>query len=125
MNSSLPQEHSVFQKMMNHFLEQQYAVHSPMGQQFPYYQMTPPLPSNLSTSPYPNQAANFKPGQSSFEVALPPPSECEVYQVDESTSKRKRELQSCDSDTSTEDDKMRQRKHDQKYKKCKAKKKRH
>ncbi|XP_035396701.1 splicing regulator RBM11 isoform X2 [Cygnus atratus] len=124
-NNSLPQEYSVFQKMMNHFLAQQYTVHSPVGQQFPYYQMTPPPPSNLSVPPYQNQAANFKSGQSSFELALPHSSDCEVYQVDESTSKRKREQQSCDSDTSTEDDQMKQRKCNQKYKKCKAKKKRH
>lgn len=110
---------------MSHFLEQQYAVHSPVSQQFPYYQMTLPLPSSLSIPPYQNQAANFKCGQSSFELAVPHSSDGKVYQVDESTSKRKREQQSCDSDTSTEDDRMRQRDHDQKYNKCKAKKKRH
>ncbi|POI27365.1 hypothetical protein CIB84_008887 [Bambusicola thoracicus] len=125
MNNCLPHEHSIFQKMMNHFLEQQYTVHSPVGQQFPYYQMTLPLPSSLSIPPYQNQAANFKSGQSSFELAVPHSSDGKVYQVDESTSKRKREQQSCDSDTSTEDDRMRQRDHDQKYNKCKAKKKRH
>ncbi|KFQ93101.1 hypothetical protein Y956_06826 [Nipponia nippon] len=110
---------------MNHFLAQQYTVQSPTGQQFSYYQMTPLLPSNLSFSPYQNQAANFKSAQSSFELALPRSGDCEVHQVDDSTSKRKREQQSCDSDTSIEDDKMRQRKRDQKYKKCKAKKKMH
>ena len=110
---------------MNHFLEQQFTVHSPVGQQFPYYQMTLPLPSSLSIPPYQNQAANFKSGQSSFELAVPHSSDGKVYQVDESTSKRKREQQSCDSDTSTEDDRTRQRDHDQKYNKCKAKKKRH
>lgn len=125
MNNCLPQEQSVFQKMMNHFLEQQYTVHSPVGQQFPYYQMTLPLPSSLSIPPYQNQAANFKSGQSSFELAVPHSSDGKVYQLDESASKRKREQQSCDSDTSTEDDRMRQRDHDQKYNKCKAKKKRH
>ncbi|XP_042644742.1 splicing regulator RBM11 isoform X1 [Tyto alba] len=125
MNNTLPHEYSGFQKMMNHFLAQQYTVQSPMGQQFPYYQMTPPLPSNLSFSPYQNQAANFKSAQSSFELALPLSSDCEVRQVDESTSKRKREQQSFDSDTSIEDDKMRQKERDQKYKKRKAKKKTH
>ncbi|XP_071665818.1 splicing regulator RBM11 isoform X1 [Patagioenas fasciata] len=125
MNNSLPYEYSGFQKMMNYFLAQQYTVQSPMGQQFPYYQMTPPLPSNLSFSPYQNQAANFKSAQSTFELALPHSSDCEVHQEDESTSKRKREQQSCDSDTSIEDDKMRQRERDQKYKKHKAKKKTH
>uniref|UniRef100_A0A8C0EU64 RNA binding motif protein 11 n=1 Tax=Bubo bubo TaxID=30461 RepID=A0A8C0EU64_BUBBB len=103
MNNSLPHEYSGFQKM------------SPVGQQFPYYQMTPPLPSNLSFSPYQNQAANFKSAQSSFELSLPHSSDCEVHQVDESTSKRKREQQSCDSDSSIEGDKMRQREHDQKF----------
>uniref|UniRef100_A0A663N7S7 RNA binding motif protein 11 n=1 Tax=Athene cunicularia TaxID=194338 RepID=A0A663N7S7_ATHCN len=87
MNSSLPHEHSGFQKM--------------------------------------NQAAKFKSAQSSFGLALPHSSDCEVHQVDESTSKRKREQQSCDDDSSIEDDKTRQRKHDQKYKKHKAKKKTH
>lgn len=96
-----------------------------MGQQFPYYQMTPPLPSNVPFSPYKNQAANFNSAQSSFELSLPHSSDCEVHQVDESTSKRKREQQSCDSDTSTEEDKMRQRARDQKYKRRKAKKKMH
>ncbi|KFO78136.1 hypothetical protein N303_11678 [Cuculus canorus] len=124
MNNSLPHEYSGFQKMINHFLAQQYTVQSPMGQQFPYYQMTPPLPSNLSFSVYPNQAANFKSAQSSFELALPHSSDCEVHHVDESTSKRKREQQSCESDSSIEDDKVRQRERDQKYKR-KAKKKTH
>uniref|UniRef100_A0A8C8A9C0 Splicing regulator RBM11 n=1 Tax=Otus sunia TaxID=257818 RepID=A0A8C8A9C0_9STRI len=109
MNNSLPHEYSGFQKMMNYFLAQQYTLQSPVGQQFPYYQMTPPLPSNSSFSPYQNQAANFKSAQSSFELSLPHSSDCEVHQVDESTSKRKREWQSCDSDSSIEDDKMRQR----------------
>ncbi|KFQ87086.1 hypothetical protein N337_09118 [Phoenicopterus ruber ruber] len=109
---------------MNHFLAQQYTVQSPTGQQFPYYQMTQPLPSNLSLSPYQNQAANFKSAQSSLDLALPHSSDCEVHR-DESTSKRKRERQSCDSDTSIEDDQMRQRERDQKYKKRKAKKKTH
>ncbi|KFV44123.1 hypothetical protein N328_00370 [Gavia stellata] len=125
MNNSLPHEYSGFQKMMNHFLAQQYTVHSPMGQQFPYHQMTPPLPSNLSFSPYQNQAANFKSAESSSELALPLSSDCEVRRLDESTSKRKREQQSCDSDTSIEDDKIRQRECDQKHKKRKAKKKTH
>ncbi|XP_055657418.1 splicing regulator RBM11 [Falco peregrinus] len=111
--------------LMNHFLAQQYAVQSPMGQQFPYYQMTPLLPSNLYFSPNQNQAANFKSAQSSFELALPHASDSQVHQVDEGTSKRKREQQSCDSDTSVEDDKMKQRERDQKYKKCKTKKKAH
>ncbi|KFO96469.1 hypothetical protein N300_14756, partial [Calypte anna] len=124
-NNSLPHEYLGFQKMMNHFLAQQYTVQSPMGQQLPYFQMTPTLPSNLPFSPYQNQAATFKSVQSSFELALPHSSDCEVHQVDESASKRKREQQSCDSDTSIEDDKMRQREHDQKYKKCKVKKKTH
>lgn len=110
---------------MNHFLAQQYTVQSPMAQQLPYYQMTPPLPSDFSFSPCQNQAANFKSAQSSFGLALPHSSDCEEHQVDERTSKRKREQQSCDSDTSIEDDKMRQRDRDQKYKKCKAKKKMH
>uniref|UniRef100_A0A663NBW1 RNA binding motif protein 11 n=1 Tax=Athene cunicularia TaxID=194338 RepID=A0A663NBW1_ATHCN len=118
MNSSLPHEHSGFQKM-------QYTVQSPVGQKFPCDKMTPPLPSNLSFSPYQNQAAKFKSAQSSFGLALPHSSDCEVHQVDESTSKRKREQQSCDDDSSIEDDKTRQRKHDQKYKKHKAKKKTH
>ncbi|NXP10653.1 RBM11 regulator, partial [Thinocorus orbignyianus] len=39
MNNSLPHEYSGFQKMP-------YTVQSPMSQQFPYYQVTPPLPSN-------------------------------------------------------------------------------
>ncbi|KFV13576.1 hypothetical protein N340_10579 [Tauraco erythrolophus] len=125
MNNSLPHEYSGFQKMMNHFLAQQYPVQSPMGQQFPYYQMTPPLPCNLSFSPCLNQAANFKSAQSSFELALPHSSDWEVHRVDESTSKRKREQRNCDSDSSIEDDKMRQRERDQKYKKRKAKKKTH
>ncbi|KFP35132.1 hypothetical protein N324_09387 [Chlamydotis macqueenii] len=110
---------------MNHVLAQQYTVQSPVGQQFPYYQMTSSLPSNLSFSPYQNQAANFKSAQSSFDLALPHSSDCEVNQVDESTSKRKREQQSCDSDTSIEDDQKRQKDRDQKYKKRKAKKKTH
>ncbi|XP_074757948.1 splicing regulator RBM11 isoform X1 [Athene noctua] len=125
MNSSLPHEHTGFQKMINYFLAQQYTVQSPVGQKFPCYKMTPPLPSNLSFSPYQNQAAKFKSAQSSFGLALPHSSDCEVHQVDESTFKRKREQQSCDNDSSIEDDKMRQRKHDQKYKKHKAKKKMH
>ncbi|KFW08822.1 hypothetical protein N327_07112, partial [Fulmarus glacialis] len=110
---------------MNHFLAQQYTVQSPAGQQFPYYQMTPTLPSNLSFSLYRNQAANFKSPQSSSELALPHSSDSEVHHVDESTSKRKRGQQSCDSDTSIEDDKMRQRERYQKYKKRKVKKKTH
>ncbi|XP_014802906.1 PREDICTED: splicing regulator RBM11 isoform X1 [Calidris pugnax] len=113
MNNSLPHEYSGFQKMMNHFLAQPYTIQCPMGQQFPYYQMTPPLPSN------------FKSAQGSFGLALPHSSDREEHQVDERTSKRKREQQSCDSDTSVEDDKMRQRECHQKYKKCKAKKKIH
>ncbi|KAM6095069.1 splicing regulator RBM11 isoform 2-T2 [Chlamydotis macqueenii] len=125
MNYTLPHEYSGFQKMMNHVLAQQYTVQSPVGQQFPYYQMTSSLPSNLSFSPYQNQAANFKSAQSSFDLALPHSSDCEVNQVDESTSKRKREQQSCDSDTSIEDDQKRQKDRDQKYKKRKAKKKTH
>ncbi|KFV77770.1 Splicing regulator RBM11 [Struthio camelus australis] len=125
MNNKLPQEYSVFQKMMNHFLAQQYTIHSPVGQQFPFNQMTSPLLSNLSIPPYQNQVANFKSGQSYFEWALPHSSDCEVYQMDESTSKRKREQPSCDSDSSIEDDKKKRGECDQKYKKCKAKKKRH
>ncbi|NXP43678.1 RBM11 regulator, partial [Heliornis fulica] len=74
MNSSLPHEYSGFQKV-------QYTVQSAMGQQFPYYQMTPPLPSNLSFFPYQNQAAFFKSAQNSFELALPHPSDCEVHQM--------------------------------------------
>jgi len=110
---------------MNHFLAPQCAVQSPVGQQFPNYQMTLPPSSDLSFSPYQDQAANFKSAQSSSELALPHSSDCEVHRVDESTSKRKRKQQSCDSDTSIEDDKMRRRKHVQKYKKRKAKKKVH
>nr|XP_025963795.1 splicing regulator RBM11 isoform X2 [Dromaius novaehollandiae]XP_025963796.1 splicing regulator RBM11 isoform X2 [Dromaius novaehollandiae] len=124
VNNNLPQEYSVFQKMMNHFLAQQYTVHSPVGQQSPFNQMTS-LPSNLSIPPYQNQAANFKSGESSFHWALPHSSDCEVYQKDERTSKRKREQLSCDSDSSSENDKKKQRECDQKYKKCKVKKKRH
>ncbi|KFQ41789.1 hypothetical protein N333_05920, partial [Nestor notabilis] len=106
-------------------LGQQYPVQSAMVQQFPYYQMTPPQPSNFYFSPYQNQAANFKSAQSSFEMALPHSSNYGMHQVDQRTSKKKREQQSYDSDTSTEDDKMRQRKAGQKYRKCKAKRKRH
>ncbi|XP_062428962.1 splicing regulator RBM11 isoform X2 [Rhea pennata] len=102
VNNNLPQEYSVFQKMM-----------------------ASPLPSNLSIPPSQNQVANFKSGQSSSEWALPHSSNCKVYQKDESTSKRKREQLSCDSDSSIENDKKKQRECDQKYKKCKAKKKRH
>ncbi|XP_009475431.1 PREDICTED: splicing regulator RBM11 [Nipponia nippon] len=89
------------------------------------FPMTNSLPHEYSGFQKMNQAANFKSAQSSFELALPRSGDCEVHQVDDSTSKRKREQQSCDSDTSIEDDKMRQRKRDQKYKKCKAKKKMH
>ncbi|KFV61015.1 hypothetical protein N307_00043 [Dryobates pubescens] len=110
---------------MNHFLAQQYTVQSPLGQQFPYCQMAPPLPSNFPFSPYQSQGADFMSAQSSFELALPHSSDREMHQMDESTSKRKREQQSCDSDTSVEDDKVRQRERDQKYKKRKAKKKKH
>ncbi|NXN60685.1 RBM11 regulator, partial [Rynchops niger] len=74
MNNSLLHEYSGFQKM-------QYTVQSPMGQQFPYYQMTSPLPSNFSFSPYQNQAANFKCAQTSFGLALPHSSDCEEHQV--------------------------------------------
>ncbi|XP_064325950.1 splicing regulator RBM11 isoform X2 [Phalacrocorax carbo] len=83
------------------------------------------LPYEYSGFQKMNQAANFNSAQSSFEWALPHSSDCEVYRVDENTSKRKKEQQSCDSDTSIEDDKMRQRDHDQKYKKYKGKKKTH
>lgn len=110
---------------MNHVLAQQYTVQSPLGQQFPYCQMTPCLPSNFAFSPYQSQAADFKSAQSCFELALPHSRECEMHQMDGSTSKRKKEQQSCDSDTSVEDDKGRQRERDQKYKKRKAKKKMH
>ncbi|KFP25598.1 hypothetical protein N325_04364 [Colius striatus] len=110
---------------MNHFLAQKNTVQSLMGQQIPCYQMTPPLPSNLFFSPYHSQATNFKSVQNSFELSLPYSSDCEVHQVDKRTSKRKREQLSCDSDTSIEDYQMRQREHDQKYKKHKAKKKTH
>ncbi|XP_074958087.1 splicing regulator RBM11 isoform X3 [Phalacrocorax aristotelis] len=83
------------------------------------------LPYEYSGFQKMNQAANFNSAQSSFEWALPHSSDCEVYRVDENTSKRKNEQQSCDSDTSIEDDKMRQRDHDQKYRKYKGKKKTH
>ncbi|XP_074714111.1 splicing regulator RBM11 isoform X3 [Strix uralensis] len=89
------------------------------------FPMNNSLPHEYSGFQKMNQAANFKSAQSSFELSLPHSSDCEVHQVDESTSKRKRERQSCDSDSSIEDDKMRQREHDQKYKKHKAKKKMH
>ncbi|XP_062428971.1 splicing regulator RBM11 isoform X3 [Rhea pennata] len=83
------------------------------------------LPQEYSVFQKMNQVANFKSGQSSSEWALPHSSNCKVYQKDESTSKRKREQLSCDSDSSIENDKKKQRECDQKYKKCKAKKKRH
>ncbi|XP_042644743.1 splicing regulator RBM11 isoform X2 [Tyto alba] len=89
------------------------------------FPMNNTLPHEYSGFQKMNQAANFKSAQSSFELALPLSSDCEVRQVDESTSKRKREQQSFDSDTSIEDDKMRQKERDQKYKKRKAKKKTH
>ncbi|XP_033926823.1 splicing regulator RBM11 [Melopsittacus undulatus] len=123
MNNSPPYEYLGFPKMVNS-LGQQYPVQSPMVQQFPYYQMTPPQPSNFCFSPYQNQAANFKSAQSSFEMALPHSSHCGMHQVDKRTYKRKREHQSYDSDTSAEGDNMRQRKDGKKYRKCKAKRKR-
>ncbi|NXD06730.1 RBM11 regulator, partial [Nothocercus nigrocapillus] len=122
VNNNLPQEYSVFQKMMNHFLGQQYTVHSPMGQQFPFNQMISPLPSNSFMPSCQNQAANFKPGQNAFKWALPHSSDSEVCQKDESTSKRKREQLICNNDSCIENDKKKQRECDQNYK-CKAKKK--
>ncbi|XP_074890039.1 splicing regulator RBM11 isoform X3 [Buteo buteo] len=89
------------------------------------FPMNNSLPHEYSGFQKMNQAANFRSAQSSFELALPHSSDCEVHQVNKSTSKRKREEQSCDSDASIEDDKKKQRKHDQKYKKHKAKKKTH
>ncbi|KFQ29364.1 hypothetical protein N332_09802, partial [Mesitornis unicolor] len=124
MSNSLPHEYSGFQKMVNHFLAPQYTVQSPMGQQFPYYHMTLPLPSNLPSSSHQNEAASSKSAQNSSELALPHSSDCEVHQVDESTFKRKRKQQRCDGDTGGDDDKVRKRKRDRKRKKRKAKKKR-
>ncbi|XP_019380681.1 PREDICTED: splicing regulator RBM11 isoform X1 [Gavialis gangeticus] len=124
MSNNLPQDYSVFQKMMSHFLAQQYAACNPMGYQHPYYQMTPPPSSELPVSPYLPPAEDFKAGQSSFEWVPPQSSDCELYQVNESPHKRKREQQTSDSDSSIENDRKNQREHDQKYKKCKAKKKR-
>ncbi|KGL72220.1 Splicing regulator RBM11, partial [Tinamus guttatus] len=124
VNNNLPQEYSVFQKMMNHFLGQQYTVHSPVGQQFPFNQMISPLSSNLFMPSCQNQVANFKPGQNSFKWTLPHSSDSKGYQNDESTLKRKREQLSCDSDSCIENEKKKQRECDQNYK-CKAKKKSH
>uniref|UniRef100_A0A8B9N2A0 RRM domain-containing protein n=1 Tax=Accipiter nisus TaxID=211598 RepID=A0A8B9N2A0_9AVES len=89
------------------------------------FPMNNSLPHEYSGFQKMNQAANFKSAQSSFELALPHSSDCEVHQVNKSTSKRKREQQSCDGDTSIEEDKKKQRKNDQKYKKHKAQKKTH
>ncbi|XP_044858076.1 splicing regulator RBM11 isoform X2 [Mauremys mutica] len=125
MNNSLPQEYSVFQKMMSHFLTQQYAVYSPMEQQLPYYQMTPPPSSVFPMPPYMNPVEDFKAGQSSFEWVPPQLSDCESYLANENACKRKREQQTSDSDSSMENDRKKQREHGQKYRKCKIKKKRH
>uniref|UniRef100_A0A8C8RCU1 Splicing regulator RBM11 n=1 Tax=Pelusios castaneus TaxID=367368 RepID=A0A8C8RCU1_9SAUR len=125
MNNNLPQEYSVFQKMMNHFLTQQYAVYSPMEQQLPYYQMTSPPSSVLPVSPYLNPPEDFKAGQSSLAWVSPSLSNCESYPVNENAYKRKREQQTSDSESSMENDRKKQREHSQKYRKCKVKKKRH
>lgn len=96
-------------------------VKSPSGQQLPYQQMPPPVLSNLQFCPCQNQGANVKIAQSSPKLALPHSGECEGHQVDERPSERMRKWQSCDNDTqSTEDNKRRQREHDQNHRKKKT-----
>ncbi|NXA35164.1 RBM11 regulator, partial [Eudromia elegans] len=124
VNNNLPQEYPVFQKMINHFLGQQYTVHIPVVQQFPFHQMILPLPSNSFMPFCQNQVANFKPGQNSFKWALPHSSDSEVYPKNERAFKRKREQLNCDNNRCIENDKKKQRACDQNYK-CKAKKKSH
>ncbi|KFW85465.1 hypothetical protein N305_05703, partial [Manacus vitellinus] len=100
------------------FLAQQHTVQSPLSQQFIYYQMTQRMPSNLSSSPYQNQAANVKTSQIPPELALPHSSECEVHLFNERHSERMRKWLNCDNDISTEDNKRRQKEDGQNHKEC-------
>ncbi|KAF7250909.1 Splicing regulator RBM11 [Varanus komodoensis] len=99
MNDSPHHSYSAFQNMMTYFLAQQYTPFSPMGQRFPYYQMTtpPPFPS-FPVSPYLN------PRQGSFECIYPEPKNHTQYLVEDNMPKRKRPREKSDSDSSMEND---------------------
>ncbi|XP_062983663.1 splicing regulator RBM11 [Elgaria multicarinata webbii] len=98
VNNNPHQSYSTFQNMMAYFLAQQYTPYSPMGQQFPYYQMMTPPP------PFPSfpVSSYLNPGQASFECVYPEPKNHQQYLVKEGTPKRKRPQETSDSDSSME-----------------------
>ncbi|KAJ7320467.1 hypothetical protein JRQ81_019978 [Phrynocephalus forsythii] len=105
MNNSPYQNSSAFQNMMTCFLAQQYTPFNPIGQPFPYYQMTTPPPP-----PPPPQVPCFplspylNPGQNSFECVYSELNNHTQHLVKERTHKRKRPQETSDSDSSMEND---------------------
>ncbi|XP_008113891.2 splicing regulator RBM11 [Anolis carolinensis] len=104
MNNGPYQGYSPYQNMMTYFLAQQYAPFSPIGQQFPYYQMaTPPPPPGFPLPPYLN------PGQNSFISVYSQPKNYTQYLAKADTYKRKRIQESSDSDSSIENERKKTR----------------
>ncbi|XP_063161556.1 splicing regulator RBM11 [Candoia aspera] len=98
VNNNPHQIYSAIQSMMTCYLTQQYVPYNPMGQPFPYSQMTPPPPQfpSIPVSSYLN------PGQGSFESVYPESKNHSQYLVTKETPKRKRTLEASDSDSSNE-----------------------
>ncbi|XP_020039471.1 splicing regulator RBM11 isoform X1 [Castor canadensis] len=107
-NTSLPQEYFFFQNM-------QWYVQNPVLQ-LPYYEMTAPLPSIAAGSSSLNHVPGLEAGPSSYEWTHQQPGDSDLYQM----NTRKRQKQNSDSDSSTEND--RGNEYNQKFQKCKKKK---
>ncbi|XP_012586969.1 PREDICTED: splicing regulator RBM11 [Condylura cristata] len=106
-NTALPPDYFSLQKMWHTF--------SP-ALQLPYYELTAPLPASTSVTPSLNPIQDREAGPSSYEWTCPQPSDPDLYQA----NKRKRQNQNSDSDSSAENN--RGNKYNQKYQKCKKKK---
>ncbi|XP_037380524.1 splicing regulator RBM11-like isoform X1 [Talpa occidentalis] len=107
-NAALPQDFFSFQKMQWHTFNP--------ALQLPYYEMTAPLPNSTSVASSLNPVQDREAGPSSCEWTYQQQSDSDLYQ----TNKRKRQNQNSDSDSSTENN--RGNKYNQKFQKCKKKK---
>ncbi|KAM6446248.1 splicing regulator RBM11 isoform 5-T5 [Liasis olivaceus] len=98
VNNNPHQIYSAIQSMMTCCLTQQYVPYNPMGQPFPYSQITPPPPQFPSIP----GLSYLNPGQGSFESVYPESKKHSQYLVTKDTRKRKRTLEASDSDSSNE-----------------------
>nr|XP_020641109.1 splicing regulator RBM11 [Pogona vitticeps] len=101
INNNPHQSYSAFQNMMTCLLAQQCTPFSPIGQPFPYYQMTTPPPPQVPIFPL---SPYLNPGENSFECVYSELNNHSQYLVKEHAHKRKRLQETSDSDSSMEND---------------------